>query len=212
MGDYVSTKKAFALTDSQQKRVGAAVLDFEHRTPAPANQTSSDSTATPRFWVTLGDEDPSNHGRYKFTKKVASSYALTGATPTFATTTYLAQEVNSVRGLSGRSVEVEFAGYDASHNPVYIFESFKPTDPAACTTSSPATLGSSSEGSETALTTTWAGSGPLDLWMTSRVVYNHTGDKKIYGFARKLSFDSCGKLVAVTGETRYEVDAAGSCT
>jgi len=87
--------------------------------------------------------------------------------------------------------------------------------------SSPATLGLSTEGTETAATDTWSLTGttsgtnyagvPLEIWQTCRVVYNHAGDKKLYAFQRKLTFDTTGRLRLVSAETRVEVDAAGAC-
>ena len=55
------------------------------------------------------------------------------------------------------------------------------------------------------------GDSPLDLWVTCRVAYNHSGDKKLYGFVRKLSFDAGGRLVVASAETRVEIDAAEVC-
>ena len=75
------------------------------------------------------------------------------------------------------------------------------------------TLGSNSEGSETAATDTWTSGGTngLALWQTCRVVYNEAGDEKLYEFRRKLTFDKSGRLYSVSGETRIEVDAPGDC-
>lgn len=74
------------------------------------------------------------------------------------------------------------------------------------------TLGSSTEGSETAATDTWTAGNVDDhglaLWLVGRVVYSETGDKKIYAFLRKATFDKKGMLYSVSGETRVEVDAA----
>ena len=44
--------------------------------------------------------------------------------------------------------------------------------------------------------------------MVARVVYNNAGDKKLYAFLRKLSFDAVGFLRLVSAENRVEVDAA----
>jgi hypothetical protein len=75
------------------------------------------------------------------------------------------------------------------------------------------TLGGNTEGSETAATDTWTSGGTdgLALWQTCRVVYNEAGDEKLYEFRRKLTFDKSGRLYSVSGETRIEVDAPGSC-
>lgn len=71
------------------------------------------------------------------------------------------------------------------------------------------TLGGSSEGSETASSDTWtAGSANgLDEWYVSRVVYNESGDKVVYAFLRKRTYDKYGRLYSVSGETRVAVDA-----
>lgn len=65
------------------------------------------------------------------------------------------------------------------------------------------------EGGETALTDTWTSSptgNGLALWVVSRVVYNEAGDQKLYKYFRKLTFDKCGRLWSVSGETRVIVD------
>lgn len=77
--------------------------------------------------------------------------------------------------------------------------------------SSPTTIGAATEGSETASTDTWdrtsqSGAG-LDEWYVSRVVYNHSGDKVLYAFLRKRTYDSFGMLRTVSAETRVSVDA-----
>jgi hypothetical protein len=94
--------------------------------------------------------------------------------------------------------------------------------PLAGTLANPATLGSAAEGSESVATNTWTRDGitsgsnyagvPLDLWMVSRVVYNDLGDKCLYAFVRKLSFDSLGLLRAVSSESRIVVDAPELCS
>ncbi len=89
-------------------------------------------------------------------------------------------------------------------------------------TASPSTLGSSSEGSETADTHDWDrriiaagndyGDTPVDMWITARVAYDETSAKTLYGFARKLSFDASGRLIAASAESRYTIDATEICT
>lgn len=71
------------------------------------------------------------------------------------------------------------------------------------------TLGANTEGSETADTTTWtaAGTNGLEEWYVSRTVYNHSGDKKLYSYLRKRTYDKYGRLYSVSAETRVEVDA-----
>jgi hypothetical protein len=83
-------------------------------------------------------------------------------------------------------------------------------------TDSPDTLpsGGAVEGSETADTTSWSrntDNAPILLWMVSRVTYDTTSHK-LYSFVRSLTIDSLGAIVAVSGETRVEVDAAVTCT
>ena len=76
------------------------------------------------------------------------------------------------------------------------------------------TLGSATEGTDTADATTWtagstdANDHPLGLkvWMVSRVVYTASGDAILYYMARCLTFTSAGQLYSVSGETRVEVD------
>jgi hypothetical protein len=87
--------------------------------------------------------------------------------------------------------------------------------------SNPATLGSAAEGLEAATLNTWTRDGttsgsnyagvPLDLWTVSRVVYNDLGDKCLYAYLRKLSFDSLGLLRSVSSESRIVIDAPEAC-
>lgn len=71
------------------------------------------------------------------------------------------------------------------------------------------TIGGNSEGTEAAESSTFTatGSNACTVWITSRVGYFHAGGKKLYGYARSLTFDKHGRLYAVSGETRYEIDA-----
>jgi hypothetical protein len=73
------------------------------------------------------------------------------------------------------------------------------------------TLGANTEGSETASTGTWTAGNEdedgLAEWYVSRVVYNHSGDKKLYKYLRKRVYDKYGRLYSVSAETRVEVDA-----
>ena len=81
-------------------------------------------------------------------------------------------------------------------------------------TASPTTLGGTSEGSETADTSHWSRSTdgtPLDLYVVTRMVYNESGDQTLYQFVRKLSFDACGLLIAVSAEARVTIDATEAC-
>jgi hypothetical protein len=96
------------------------------------------------------------------------------------------------------------------------------TNPLNSTLSNPATLGSAAEGLEAATLNTWTRDGttsgsnyagvPLDLWMVSRVVYNDVGDKCLYAYLRKVSFDSLGLLRSVSSESRIVVDAPELCS
>jgi hypothetical protein len=80
-------------------------------------------------------------------------------------------------------------------------------------TSGPVVLGSNTEGSEAASTDTWSltNGHPLDLWVVCRVVYNDGGDKALYSFLRKLSFDTVGILRSVSVETRVTIDGTETC-
>lgn len=84
------------------------------------------------------------------------------------------------------------------------------------THASPAAMYATFEGSETAQTDSWdiTSQGANDgttAALTTRIVYNHAGDKKVYGFYRVFTWDSVGLLCSWSAETRYEVDAAESC-
>lgn len=70
------------------------------------------------------------------------------------------------------------------------------------------TIGAAAEGSETAATNTWTAGGANGLaeWYVSRVVYNDTGDKTLYAFLRKRTYDLSGRLYSVSAETRVTVD------
>ena len=86
--------------------------------------------------------------------------------------------------------------------------------PSGFTGGTPVVIGNNAEGTETADSAAWDKSDdlcPVDVWVTSRVVYNHMGDKKLYAMMRKLQFDTGGRLYAVSIETRVEVDAAEVC-
>lgn len=86
------------------------------------------------------------------------------------------------------------------------------------TLASPATVGTNTEGVEAANATTWSKSSPpggtdgLDLWMISRVGYFHAGNRTLYAYARKLTFDSAGALRTVSDETRVTVDVPETCS
>jgi hypothetical protein len=74
---------------------------------------------------------------------------------------------------------------------------------------SPTTLGSNVEGSETADSTSWTwtnGGPPVEVWMQSRTVYNESGDQKLYEYFRKWTIDTQGFVYSISGETRVIVD------
>ena len=90
----------------------------------------------------------------------------------------------------------------------------RPIEAIIGSTDSPDTIGASSEGSESADTSAWDrvdDATPVDVWVIGRVGYFHAGDEKLYGYARKLSFDATGRLYAVSAETRVEIDAPEDC-
>jgi hypothetical protein len=80
------------------------------------------------------------------------------------------------------------------------------TDPGAAVV----TIGANAEGDEDELTDTWTAgtTNGLKEWYVARIVYKHTGDKKLYAFLRYRIFDRNGMLYYVSAETRVEVDAA----
>ena len=79
---------------------------------------------------------------------------------------------------------------------------------APASPSSATTVGSTAEGSESADSASWtAGSSAgLKLYVLTRVAYNESGDKALYGFKRLLTFDSQGRLYSVGGESRFTID------
>jgi len=84
------------------------------------------------------------------------------------------------------------------------------------TCDSPLAMYSSFEGSETAQTDTWdvADQGANDgvkAYVTTRVVYKQGGDEVLYGFYREYKYDSTGRLIAVSAETRYVIDEPEDC-
>lgn len=88
-------------------------------------------------------------------------------------------------------------------------------------TASPQAIGISPEGTTTANADTWDrsivtsganyGDVAMNMQVITRVVYDHAGDEKLYGFYRTLRFAADGKLASVTAETRYEIDAPEDC-
>ena len=51
----------------------------------------------------------------------------------------------------------------------------------------------------------------VDILWTTRIAYNHGGDKKLYAFRRTMTFDSAGMLITMSAETRVEIDATEVC-
>ncbi len=85
------------------------------------------------------------------------------------------------------------------------------------TYTTPDSIGDNAEGSETADTATWdvwnqtAGKDGLEFYVYGRSVYNHAGDKILYGFKRKVTIDSIGHVRLVGAEERYTIDVLESC-
>ena len=84
------------------------------------------------------------------------------------------------------------------------------------THTTPAVLYSTYEGDEEAQTDTWdiSSQGANDgvaFCLTTRVVYKDSGDEILYGFYRVFLFNSIGRLVAISAETRYTIDAPEPC-
>lgn len=79
------------------------------------------------------------------------------------------------------------------------------TNPATLTTLGSNALGA--EGSSSATDWTAGGANGLDLWVETRQRYYYAGTRTWYAYARKLRFDSTGKLYSVSGtETRITVE------
>ncbi len=53
--------------------------------------------------------------------------------------------------------------------------------------------------------------GSLNIIVQTRTAYNASGDQKLYAFYRTLTFDSTGRLVWVSSETRVTVDTPEWC-
>jgi hypothetical protein len=69
-------------------------------------------------------------------------------------------------------------------------------------------IGLETEGTDRPLLDTWVAGGDLGAarWVITRVVYDHTGSKIAYAFARKETFDKYGRLYSISAETRITVD------
>ena len=84
------------------------------------------------------------------------------------------------------------------------------------TCDTPLELYSTFEGSETTQTDTWdvSNQGENDgvkVYLTTRLVYNESGDEVVYGFCREFKYDSSGRLLSISAETRYTIDTPVDC-
>ena len=84
------------------------------------------------------------------------------------------------------------------------------------TCETPLVMYSTFEGNETAQTDTWnvSDQGENDgvkVYLTTRLVYNESGDEVIYGFYREFKYDSSGRLLSISAETRYTIDTPVDC-
>lgn len=80
----------------------------------------------------------------------------------------------------------------------------------------PATIGGTSE-TEAAQSDTWdqTSQGSNDGLQDTRMVrqaYDDSGDETLYGYYRTYTYDSAGKLVAVSAETRVTIDTPEACS
>lgn len=70
---------------------------------------------------------------------------------------------------------------------------------------------------ETAQTDTWdrsiqpEGKDGIKLRVCTRIAYNEAGDQTLYEFTRILTYDSTGKLAAMSAETRTTIDVPEAC-
>jgi hypothetical protein len=137
----------------------------------------------------------------------------------------ISKALDYVEGMMGARIP---GGKNTPKGPVFPILSLPSTAvggraPAtSCSGSNTTTIGSNSEGSESADSTSFdftTGSGTstatLEVWVTSRVGYFDAGDQTLYGYARKLTFNCDGGnlvLEQVSGETRYTIDVPTICT
>jgi len=91
------------------------------------------------------------------------------------------------------------------------------TTPAPTTTTTPAECTENAVGTtdetEAAQTDSWnINLGCVKVTRLWRMAYDHTGDQKLYAYYRDETYDADGRLVAVSAETRVEIDAPEACT
>ena len=112
--------------------------------------------------------------------------------------------LNNIEGLDG--VEV-------SYNAGRIYISFVAT-PDIDETGTFGTIGDADEGDEAADSGEWAVDGDTGLYLDAmtRVGFFDAGDETLYGYVRRLKFDSQGRLFSVGGETRITIDLPGTCS
>jgi hypothetical protein len=85
---------------------------------------------------------------------------------------------------------------------------------AGGTCDNPHTIGSTAT-TDAALTDSWDRSAPpvgtdgVEVWIGLRPAYNYDGDELWYCDFRKFTWDSSGRLAAITVETRVVVDTPG---
>jgi len=74
-------------------------------------------------------------------------------------------------------------------------------------------IGTGDEDGEAEDGTSWDRSSGVgvQVWTQTRTVYDEGGDKKLYGYKQLWTFDKCGKLKSISGETRYEIDEPDDC-
>lgn len=122
---------------------------------------------------------------------------------------------NSVQQTIAQCVKVVNSLYN-QYTPRAITSSGGAGDPAPADPAYYTTIGSATAdgGSEAAEGTDWTvgdvdgSSNKLGCWfyVMSRVGYYHLGDKKLYGYIRKLKIDKFGRVYEVGTETRVEID------
>jgi len=89
--------------------------------------------------------------------------------------------------------------------------------PLAAGTLAPMSMGNVGEHTDTADTVTFdvtapaTGTAGLQWIINNDLNYNDAGDEKLYGYKRTVTYDSFGRLVAVTAETQNTIDAPEAC-